>query len=77
MVASVNVSETGDHLSVDFAGGQSHRFHAVWLRDNALDPETRAAGNGQRLIRLADIPADVRITLATTTDTGLDVTFAP
>ena len=32
------------------------RFHAIWLRDNAFDPETRATGNGQRLVALRDIP---------------------
>jgi len=25
-------------------------FHAIWLRENAPDPETRAPGNGQRRI---------------------------
>ena len=42
--------------------GLEARFHAVWLRDNALDPATRDPGNGQRLITLADLPEDLTIT---------------
>ena len=53
------------------------RFHAIWLRDNALDPATRDAGNGQRLITLADIPADLSIAEAKLRDGALHVTFAP
>ena len=37
------------------------RFHAIWLRDNAPDPETRSSGNGQRLITIQDIPENVMI----------------
>jgi len=39
-----------DHVEIDPSGniltlaaqGCRHRFHAVWLRDNALDPESRS-----------------------------------
>ncbi|MDJ0626860.1 MAG: TauD/TfdA family dioxygenase [Rhodobacter sp.] len=53
------------------------RFHAVWLRDNALDPATRDPGNGQRLITLADWPADTRIAMATTENGTVRVNFSP
>jgi len=53
------------------------RFHAIWLRDNALDPATRDAGNGQRLITLADLPAHVTVTDASMDDGKLTATFAP
>lgn len=53
------------------------RFHAIWLRDNASDAETRATGNGQRLITLGDIPQDIHITQATIADNTLNITFAP
>ena len=61
-----------DHLEIDASGevltlaahGRRQRFHAIWLRDNALDPETRSPGNGQRLIALGDIPAETRISAA-------------
>ena len=44
-------------VTVEFDTGTKTRFHAIWLRDNALDPETRAPGNGQRLITPAKSPA--------------------
>ena len=53
------------------------RYHAIWLRDNAQDPATRAPGNGQRLIALRDIPAETRITDAAVDGDTLSVTFAP
>ncbi|MEP4198634.1 MAG: TauD/TfdA family dioxygenase [Aliishimia sp.] len=58
--------------------GQAHstRFHAIWLRDNALDPETRDPGNGQRLITMADIPATIAIVHAALSMGQLHVTFS-
>ena len=53
------------------------RFHAIWLRDNAWDEETRAPSNGQRLISLADIPGETTICDATIKDQKLYVTFVP
>lgn len=67
---------SGDFLTLDSNDG-ALRFHAMWLRDNAPDPETRAPGNGQRLIALRDIPADTRISACAITAAGLEVSFAP
>ena len=53
------------------------RFHAVWLRDNALDAETRDPKNGQRLITLADIPADITLSEARLDGADVELTFAP
>ncbi len=53
------------------------RFHAIWLRDNAQDPKTRAPGNGQRLVALRDIPQDTTISAANVTDAGITIVFAP
>lgn len=53
------------------------RFHAIWLRDNAQDSETRAPGNGQRLIALRDIPKDTHISEASLEGDTLRVTFEP
>ncbi len=75
-MTSVTCDPTGDYLTVDL-GGKSRRFHAIWLRDNAPDPETRAPGNGQRLIALRDIPKDTTICAATLFDGELEVTFDP
>lgn len=64
-------------VTVDFADGTRSRFHAIWLRDNALDPETRAPGNGQRLITIGDIPSDVSVSAAEVVDGDLRITFQP
>ena len=76
-LTSIDVSPDGGVLTARFADGVARRFHAEWLRDNALDVATRDAGNGQRLITLADFPGDVRIGTADTQDDGVAITFAP
>jgi len=72
----VSIQEAGSFLTLS-DGQTSIRFHAVWLRDNAWDAETRSPGNGQRLIALRDISPDVSITAAETGNGALRVTFAP
>ncbi len=64
-------------VTVAFSDGTQARFHAIWLRDNALDPETRAPGNGQRLITIGDIPADISVSAAEIRNGDLSVTFEP
>ena len=64
-------------LALRWQSGDTARFHALWLRDNALDPDTRSPGNGQRLITLADIPPDIRIASAKIVNGDLHVRFAP
>lgn len=76
MWREVELSEDGTVLRLH-DGAPDARFHAVWLRDNALDPATRDAGNGQRLITLADIPADLSISAARISEGQLHVTFGP
>jgi len=76
MQSTVEVIEDGAALEVSWPGGDA-RFHAVWLRDNALDDETRSAANGQRLITLQDIPPDTRIGEATIVDASLLLRFDP
>ena len=73
---SVALLDEGKAVAITLEG-RRYRFHAIWLRDNALDPATRSPGNGQRLITLHDIPADTRIAAADWTDAGLRVCFAP
>ncbi len=55
----------------------SVRFHAIWLRDNAADADTRDPGNGQRLITMRDLPGDLTITSADVQGDALHLTFAP
>jgi gamma-butyrobetaine dioxygenase len=73
---AVTVDPSGTYLTVETAQGPA-RFHAVWLRDNAQDPETRSPSNGQRLVVLRDIPADTRIAAAEPRDGAVEVGFAP
>ena len=73
---TVHIDDSGRQLTID-TGGARHRFHAIWLRDNAPDPGTRAAGNGQRLIALGDIPPDTRIADASADGGRLTVRFLP
>ena len=77
ILQSVEIADGGASLALQWAGGAAARFHAIWLRDNALDANTRDPGNGQRLITLADIPEDTVIARAALANGGVDVTFAP
>ncbi len=73
---SVEVIEAGAALALVWDAGSRARFHAVWLRDNALDAATRSPGNGQRLITVLQVPADIRLaTAAVDAEGGLAVTF--
>lgn len=74
---SVSIEQGGTVLRLCSAGQPDLRFHAIWLRDNAPDPDTRDPGNGQRLITLADIPADTRLSAASVRPEGIRCTFAP
>lgn len=72
----VSIHDSGTYLALT-EDGTSRRFHAIWLRDNASDAETRSPGNGQRLIALRDIDPDVRIASAEIRTGSLLVTFVP
>jgi len=76
MPSSVTLDAAGNVLTLDHDGA-THRFHAVWLRDNALDPDTRAPGNGQRLITIGDIPAGTSLSAAAVDGGVVIVTFQP
>lgn len=76
-MSNVELSEDGQVLTVLSDNGQAFRFHAVWLRDNAQDPETRQPDNGQRLIALRDIPGTVRVSRLVQDGAKLALTFAP
>ncbi|MEL6794793.1 MAG: gamma-butyrobetaine hydroxylase-like domain-containing protein, partial [Pseudomonadota bacterium] len=76
-LSAADIEAEGAVLATRWSDGTRRRFHAIWLRDNALDPDTRDAGNGQRLITLADVPEDTRLARVAIVDDGLDVVFAP
>ena len=68
----------GEDATLTWSDGTSARFHAIWLRDNALDAATRSPGNGQRLVTILDIPRETRIERAWLTSEGdLGVAFHP
>jgi len=48
-----------DRLTITWDDGQLCEYLAIWLCDN--DPAKRDPGNGQRLIDVADLPAEPRI----------------
>ena len=73
----VEILDDGRAISLALEGGSRLRFHAIWLRDNAWDEGTRAPGNGQRLITIADIPSQIRISAAGVEGNTLSLTFAP
>ncbi|MGI9402017.1 MAG: 2-trimethylaminoethylphosphonate dioxygenase, partial [Rhizobiaceae bacterium] len=75
-MVSLSVDPSGQFLTLS-TPSKPLQFHAIWLRDNSPDPETRAAGNGQRLITLRDIPKDTKIASAELKGNSLDVTFTP
>jgi len=74
---NITLSPDGREIRISSETQAAARFHALWLRDNASDPDTRAPGNGQRLIALRDIPADITISAAQAHGTRLRLTFAP
>lgn len=75
-MTSVTLSPNGDFLTLDIEG-EPQRFHAIWLRDNAQDDQTRAPGNGQRLLALRDIPAETKLVAAELAEGILRVSFVP
>lgn len=75
-MADLEIIENGKAIALS-VGGNTHRFHAIWLRDNAWDAQTRSAGNGQRLIALRDIPRDTAVVEAHAASDTVQLTFSP
>lgn len=73
----VTISEDGRYVTLISNPDRRYRFHAIWLRDNAFDGSTRSVGNGQKLISLRDIPADIRISTATIDGSALSLVLQP
>lgn len=76
-MSEVELSDDGQIVTLISDAGARTRFHAIWLRDNAWDAETRSAGNGQRLIALRDIPGDIKVASAGIAGTKLRLQFQP
>ena len=76
---SIKITDSGKAIILQRSDGSNVRYHSTWLRDNALDPKTRDANNGQRLITLSDIPINTYIESATLDESGKNIflTFLP
>ena len=74
---SADIIDNGNALLLTDNNKTQTRFHAFWLRDNALDEETRAS-NGQRLITLNDIPKNTILQSATLDENSkVSLVFGP
>ena len=73
---SVTIGPKGQVISLTIADNTT-RFHAIWLRDNALDKDSRSTGNGQRLISLRDINASTHVSHAQLNHDCVQITFMP
>ncbi len=77
-IESVERLEDGAAVAVSWDDGRASRFHAIWLRDNALDADTRSPENGQRLITLLDVAPETRVEAAHLVGDGtLALRFSP
>jgi len=65
------VSATPEALAVEWSDGTSQKFAGIWLRDNL--PEHRDPHSGQRLVDIADLPAEPRIRSATAREGAVQV----
>lgn len=75
-MTEVSLSQNGAVLTLQTPEGAS-RFHAIWLRDNAIDGATRDASNGQRLITMADLSLNATVREAAVEGDQLALTFDP
>ena len=76
-VRECNIEAQGSIVRVTFDDGTEARFHPVWLRDNALDENTRDGRIGHRLLTSAQIPANSRIAAARIRGECLELDFEP
>ena len=73
----ITLSPDGRVVEISGLAPEPLRFHAVWLRDNAPDEQTRSSMNGQKLITVGDIPENAAISAATADGGILKVSFQP
>jgi len=73
---SAEIIETGAAIGVGWGDGTTARFHAIWLRDNALDAATRDPRNGQKLLRLDEIAPEIAVAEAWIGGSGVEIAFS-
>lgn len=70
----VSLTASPRRLCIEWPDGTAAEHAALWLRDNA--PRDRDPANGQRLVDIADLPADPVIAAASLVADGLRVDWA-
>jgi len=75
LFTSVKVINSGKAILLSRKYGVPLRYHATWLRDNALDSKTRDKNNGQRLISISDVPVNTCIKSASIDGKGKNITL--
>ena len=73
-VNAVGLHHDSERVILDWADGHRSEFHALWLFDNR--PEHRHPRNGQRLVDVSDLPADVVIMRARLGPDALEIEWA-
>jgi len=73
LFTSVKVINSGKAILLSRKYGVPLRYHATWLRDNALDSKTRDKKNGQRLITVSNIPVKTYIKSARLDKKGKEI----
>ena len=66
-----------EKLHIDWADGASSELQALWLRDHCQMPSSRNPDNGQRLLNITDIPADIGIADVKLDDASILIEFTP
>lgn len=74
-IQSVESIDKGKALRITWSDERQARFHALWLRDNSLDPQTRSTQNGQRLITLNELDNAIAIRVASLKEDGIRLEF--
>jgi gamma-butyrobetaine hydroxylase len=74
---SVDIIDDGKIIAIQWPD-QTLRFHAIWLRDNGQDENTKNLANFQKLFTIQDIPLSTVVSSATFTDQNhLNLAFQP
>ncbi|NKB76612.1 MAG: DUF971 domain-containing protein [Gammaproteobacteria bacterium] len=74
----LEIQDAGNILKITWNDGSSDRYHAIWLRDNGQDPQTRDPANRQKLVTLQHIPCDTEIrTAKLNSENQVEFVFSP
>ena len=71
------ISASADELTISWEDASLSRLPAIWLRDHCQMPSSRNPDNGQRLINITDIPAEIEIAAVDFGDGRLRIEFSP